>query len=126
MTESPQGPSSQSPSDRPPLADAIRAKMEEYEVDRHLNEIAATLENAVRSGVSKAGALAHEHRGDIDRLIDKAVKMADRRTDGKHADKLQQMRGSLERGVDRIVEHGEDGAPDDAAGPVSDVPPSNG
>jgi RNA-splicing ligase RtcB len=126
MTQNPQDPSSQSSSERPPLADAIRAKLEEHEVDRHLNEIAATLEDAVRSGVSKAGAFAHEHRADIDRLIDKAVSAVDRRTDGKHADKLQQMRGSLERGVDRIVEHGEDGAPDDAAGPVSDVPPSNG
>jgi hypothetical protein len=126
MTESPQDQSSQNPSDRPPLADTIRAKMEEYEVDRHLNEIAATLESAVRSGVAKAGALAHEHRGDIDRLIDLAVSTVDRRTDGRHADKIQQARGTLERGVDRIVEQRDGAAPDDGDGPVSDVPPSNG
>jgi hypothetical protein len=131
MTESPQDPSSQNPSsnnppDRPPLAETIRAKMEEYEVDRHLDEIAATLENAVRTGIAKAGALAHEHRGDIDRLIDKAVSAVDRRTDGKHADKIQQARGTLERGVDRIAEQRDAGSPADRDGPVSDVPPSNG
>jgi RNA-splicing ligase RtcB len=126
MTESPQDQSSQDPSERPPLAETIRAKMEEYDVDRHLNEIASTLENAVRSGVAKAGALAHEHRGDIDRLIDKALSAVDRSTDGKHADKMQQVRGTLERGVDRIVEQRDGGAPDDSDGPASDVPPSNG
>jgi RNA-splicing ligase RtcB len=126
MTENPQDPSSQNPAERPPLAETIRAKMEEYEVDRRLNQIASTLEDAVRGGVAKAGALAHEHRGDIDRLLDKAVSAVDRRTEGKHADKLQQVRGSLERGVDRIAEQRDAGAPDDTDGPVSDVPPSNG
>jgi RNA-splicing ligase RtcB len=126
MTESPHDESSQNPSERPPLAETIRAKMEEYEVDRHLNEIASTVENAVRTGVAKAGALAHEHRGDIDRLIDKAMTAVDRRTGGQHAEKLQQVRGSLERGVDRIAEQRDDGAPAEGEGPASDVPPSNG
>jgi ElaB/YqjD/DUF883 family membrane-anchored ribosome-binding protein len=126
MTDSPQDQSSQNPSERPPLAETIRAKMEELEVDRHLSELASTLEHAVRSGAAKAGELAHEHRGDIDRLIDKAVSAVDRRTEGKHADKIQQVRGSLERGVDRIAEQRDDGAPDDRDGPASDVPPSNG
>lgn len=126
MTDEPQEPSSQNPSERPPLADQIRAKMDEYEVDRHLSEIATTLENAVRQGVAKAGELAHDHRGDIERLIDKAASAVDRRTDGKHADKIQQVRGSLERGVEKIAERRADEAPDDTADPGTDVPPSNG
>jgi ElaB/YqjD/DUF883 family membrane-anchored ribosome-binding protein len=125
MTENPQDQPSDRPSDRPPLAETIRAKMEQYEVDRHLNEIATTLENAVRQGVAKAGELAHEHRGDIERLIDKAADAVDRRTEGKHADRIQQVRGSLERGVERIAEHRDSGTPD-TDGPASDVPPSNG
>ena len=120
MTENPDDATSkgQDPPDssaRPPLADQIRSKMDEYEVDRHLNELATTLEHAVRTGVAKAGEFAHEHKGDIERLIDKAAGAVDRRTDGKHADTIHQVRGSLERGMARIAEHRPDAG--------TDVPP---
>lgn len=136
MTDQQPSDPSQDPSPRPPLADTIRAKMEEYEVDRHLNELATTLEGAVRQGVAKVGELAHEHKGDIDRLLDKAAGAVDRHTDGKHADRISQVRGSLERGVVRIADQrdGATPAPDGAGAaadsdgetPASDVPPSNG
>jgi RNA-splicing ligase RtcB len=129
MTDKPEEQPSEQASERPPLADQIRAKMDEYEVDRHLNELATTLENAVRTGISKAGEFAHEHKGDIERLFDKAASAVDRHTDGRHADKIQQVRGSLGRGVDRIADHREDGTPEDGpdeTGGSSDVPPSNG
>src|SRR5205809_459958 len=99
MTEKPQDPSSDSPSDRPPLADQIRAKVDEYD---------------------------HEHKGDLERLIDKAAGAVDRSTDGKHAEKIQQVRGSLERGVDRLADQRHDGTPGTTGEPGSDVPPSNG
>ncbi|HEY3529157.1 MAG TPA: antitoxin [Nocardioides sp.] len=108
-------------SGRPPIGETIRAKMDELEVERHLSELAGTLEHAVRQGVAKAGDLAHEHRGDIERLIDKAATAVDRRTDGRHADKISQVRGSLERGVERIADQ-RPGTPPDEPGP--DVPPS--
>jgi hypothetical protein len=95
------------PHGRPPLADSIRAKLDEYEVERHLSDIAQTVESAVHHGMAKAGDLVHEHRGDIDRLLDKAAGVVDRHTDGRHADKITQVRGSLERGVDRIAEQRE-------------------
>ncbi|HEX4686834.1 MAG TPA: antitoxin [Nocardioides sp.] len=123
MTDKPQDPSSSDPSDRPPLAEQIRAKMEEYEVDRHLNELATTLEGAVRQGLHLAGDFAHEHRGDLERLFEKVASAVDTRTDGKHADTIHQVRGSLERGVDKIVEQRNGGTPG-ASG--DDVPPSNG
>jgi RNA-splicing ligase RtcB len=126
MTDKPHDEPSPDPSDRPPLADQIRAKMDEYEVDRHLNELATTLEHAVRQGMQKAGEFAHEHRGDIERLFEKAAGAVDRRTDGRHADTIQQMRGSLERGVDKIADQRTDETPDDTDGQPGDVPPSHG
>jgi hypothetical protein len=102
--------------------------MEEYDVDRHLTELATTIEGAVRTGVAKAGSLVHEHKGDIDRLLDKAAGVVDRHTDGKHADRISQVRGTLERGVDRIAEQREDGPTGETTGTATDpdVPPSNG
>ena len=126
MTENPQDPSSNSPSDRPPLADQIRAKMDEYDVDRHLNELATSLEGAVRQGVTMVGEFAHEHKGDLERLIDKAAGDVDRSTDGKHADKIEPVRGSLERGVDKLADQRRDGTPGATGAPGSVVPPSNG
>jgi hypothetical protein len=124
MTDQPDDQTSHdASSDRPPLADQIRSKMDEYEVDRRLTELATTIEGAVRTGMTKAGEFAHEHKGDLERLFDKAADAVDRRTDGKHADTIQQVRGSLERGVDKIADQRTDGTPDE---PGSDVPPSNG
>lgn len=121
MSDQPSGQSD--PSAKPPLTETIRQKMDEYEVDRHLNEIATTVEGIVRQGMTKVGELAHEHKGDIDRLFEKAADAVDRHTDGRHADRINQVRGSLERGVDRIADQRGGGEPD---GPADDVPPSNG
>jgi ElaB/YqjD/DUF883 family membrane-anchored ribosome-binding protein len=139
MTEEPEDRTSENPSsDRPPLADQIRAKMDEYDVDRHLSDLASTVEQVVRTGMAKAGEFAHEHKGDLERLLDKATDAVDRRTDGKHADTIAQVRGSLERGVDKIAEQRGDGTPDEPGpagppGPQSPQsppgppsPPSNG
>jgi RNA-splicing ligase RtcB len=124
--EQPSEEASGQASERPPLADQIKAKMDEYEVDRHLEDIAATLEHAVRTGLSMAGEFAHEHRDDIERLIDKAASAVDRHTDGRHADKVQQVRGSLGRGVEKLADQREDGTPDVSGSAGSDIPPSNG
>jgi len=121
MTENPEN--HQPPAGRS-LGESIRAKLEEYELDRHLDELADTVEHAVRQGVAKVGELAHEHKGDIERLFDKAANVVDRRTEGRHADKINQVRGSIERGMDRIAEHRTGGTPDDP--PEPHVPPSNG
>src|SRR5262249_32088910 len=120
----------ESPADQPSLADQIRAKMDEYDVDRHLNELATTIDHVVREGLQKVGELAHEHRGDIERLFEKVASAVDTRTDGRHADTIEQVRGSIERGVDKIADQRHDGTPDDpgsgSGSDGDDVPPSNG
>ncbi|HET7432226.1 MAG TPA: antitoxin [Nocardioides sp.] len=113
MTENPSDQPSD-PSEKPPIAETIRAKLDEYEVDRRLNELAQQVESVVREGVAKVGEVAHEHRDDIRGFIDKAADALDRRTEGKHAERISQVRGQLERGVERIAEQ----RPDD-----TDVPP---
>jgi hypothetical protein len=115
MSDQSSGPSSGKSSGKSSLGESIRAKVEEYELDRHLAELAGTVEHAVRQGLARAGELAHEHQGDIERLIDKAADAVDRRTDGKHAGTIHQVRGSLERGMARIAEHRPDAG--------TDVPP---
>jgi hypothetical protein len=92
------------PSGETPFPEALRAKLEEYDVERHLEEFAAQVEHVVRQGVETVAALAHEHRDDIGGFLSRTAEALDRRTDGRHAETISQVRGQLERGVDRIAE----------------------
>jgi MT0933-like antitoxin protein len=125
QSDQPSDPSSSSSSGRPPIGESIRAKIDEYEVERHLAELAGTVEHAVRQGVARAGELAHEHRGDIERLIDKAATAADRRTEGRHAERIAHVRGSLERGVEKIADQRHE-SPGEAGPDVPPTAPSDG
>ena len=87
-----------------PFGDRIRAKLDELEVERRVGELAAQAEEAVTRGLTRAGELAHEHRDDIDRVLDRAAGAVDRRTEGKHADRIDDVRSRVARGVDRLVE----------------------
>jgi RNA-splicing ligase RtcB len=94
---------------KPPISETIRAKLEEYEVERRIDELAQQTEQLVEQGRARAGALAREHRDDIARFLDKAADAVDRRTDGRHASRIGQVRLQLERGVDRLADQDPDG-----------------
>ncbi len=93
----------------PPIGNRIRARLDELDVERRIGELAAHAEEAVAQGMKKAGELAHEHRDDIDRVLDRAAGAVDRRTDGKHATGLGKLRAQLDRGVDRLAERRPEG-----------------
>jgi hypothetical protein len=110
----------QRPADLPssagtPFAEKVRATFEEYDVERHLGELAAQVEQVVRQGVETVGALAHEHRDDIGGFLSRTAEALDRRTDGRHAETINDVRGQLERGLQRIAEQRPPDGP--AAGP---------
>ena len=92
------------PADDVSFAETLRAKLEEYDVERHLGEFAAQLEQVVRQGLETVGALAHEHRDDVGGFLSRTAEALDRRTDGRHAETINQVRGQLERGMERLAE----------------------
>jgi hypothetical protein len=103
------------PSGAQAFGETLRAKLDEYEVERHLEELVAEVESVVRRGMEAVGAFAQEHRHDIDDFLSRAADTLDRRTDGRHAETIQGVRGQLERGVQRIAGQ----RPGDAAGDVA-------
>jgi len=119
----------QRPADQPaeptPLAETLRAKLEEYDVEGHLEEIASQLQHAIRQGVETVGALAHEHRDDIGGFLSRTAEALDRRTDGRHAETISQVRGQLERGVELIAEQRPDAGPADQVDPDDPSGPSD-
>jgi hypothetical protein len=117
------------PADATPLAETLRAKLEEYDVEGHLEDIASQLEQAIRQGVETVGALAHEHRDDIGGFLSRTAEALDRRTDGRHAETISQVRGQLERGVERLAEQrpgpAEPSGPGAATDPVDPADPTD-
>jgi hypothetical protein len=87
---------------RPPFGDRIKARLEELDVEGHVEEIVGQAGEAVSRGVARAGELAHQHREQIDGVLDRASGRLDLRTDGRFADRISRARTSLDRGVDRI------------------------
>jgi hypothetical protein len=105
------------PMPRKPITDALKDKLDELEVERHLAELAAQAEDAVIRGVTRAGEMTHENRDRIGGFLDRAAQAADRRTDGRYADRIGRVRSQVDRGVDRLA--------DQRPGPEADPPPSN-
>jgi hypothetical protein len=110
------------PAEPTPFAEALRAKLEEYDVEGHLEDIASQLEQAIRQGVETVGALAHEHRDDIGGFLGRTAEALDRRTDGRHAETINQVRSQLERGVERLAEQRPGDA--DPSGPTLPTDPT--
>lgn len=116
---------SRDPVERPPeptpFAESLRAKLEEYDVERHLEDFAAQFEQVVRQGMETVGALAHEHRDDIGGFLSRTAEALDRRTDGRHAETINEVRGQLERGVELLAQQRPDDSgptgPADSSGP---------
>ena len=111
----------QRPAEPTPFAETLRAKLEEYDVERHLGDFAAQLEDALRQGVEAIGSLAHEHRDDVVGFLSRTAEALDRRTDGRHAETISEVRGQLERGVERIAEQ----RPDDPTDPTVPTDPTD-
>lgn len=97
---------------KPPLTDRIKARLEELDVEGHLGELVGQTGEAVSRGVARAGELAHQHREQIDGLLDRASGRLDLRTDGRFADRISRARTSLDRGVDRIEQRRPEPAPE--------------
>jgi hypothetical protein len=103
--------------EKPSFAEQVKALLDEYEVERRLTALADEADQLVRQGLARVGELAHEHREDLGRLLDRAADAVNGRTDGRHAQSVEDVRGVLVRGMDKLAEHrAEPDATDDSDG----------
>ncbi|NGO09642.1 antitoxin [Streptomyces sp. HC44] len=70
----------------------------------------------------KVSHLAQQHEGKIEHGLDKAAKLADKKTKGKYSDKIQKGTGKAKGALDRLAHQERDGA-DGGATPPSPSPP---
>lgn len=90
---------------QPSFPEQVRAWMDENHVEQRLTELAQHADELVRQGLAKAGEFAHEHREDVGRLLDRAADAVNGRTEGRHASSVEDVRGIVSRGVDKLAEH---------------------
>lgn len=107
---------------QPSFPEQVRALLDEYEVERRLTELAQHADDLVRDGLAKVGELAHEHRAEVGRLLDRAADAVNGRTDGRHASSVEDVRGILARGVDKLAERRPSGGDAEAPGGAGDGP----
>lgn len=86
------------------INETLKQRIDELDLDRRLNELAAQAEQAVNRALDTAADYAHEHRDDVDRLLTRVTSTIDERTDGKYADKVTQVREQVERGVTKLTD----------------------
>jgi ElaB/YqjD/DUF883 family membrane-anchored ribosome-binding protein len=86
------------------INETLKQKIDELDLDRRLNELAAQAEQAVGRALDTAADYANEHRDDVDRLLTRVTSTIDERTDGKYADKVTQVRQTVERGVTKLTD----------------------
>jgi MT0933-like antitoxin protein len=89
---------------QPSFPEQVRAMLEEYEVERRITEFAQHADQLVREGLAKVGEYAHDHREDVGRMLDRAADAVNGRTEGRHASSVEDVRGILARGVDKLAE----------------------
>ena len=105
------------------FADNIKAKIKGADLEAQLTNLVDEGEQLVKDGVTKAGAVAHEKRDDIDGWLGKATEAINTKTEGKYADQLTKLRTTLLSGIDKVAEKRQ--PDDDATPPESPAAPES-
>lgn len=85
------------------LADDIRAKINEAELDKQLRQVADEAQQLFDKGAAQAGDLAHDKRADVDEWLAKAEAQVNTRTEGQYADTVAKVRRGLMQGLDAVA-----------------------
>ncbi len=85
------------------ITETLKAKLDELDLDRRLDQLTGATEKAVKRGVERAGELAHDNREKVASFVDKAATTIDSKTEGKYADTVDKVRSQVVIGVDKLA-----------------------
>ena len=86
------------------ITETLKAKLDELDLDRRLNELVEQTERSFQTALTQAGDYVHERRDDIDKMLDKATEAVNTKTQGKYADQVTNVRAHVSSGVDKIAD----------------------
>lgn len=92
------------------ITETLKAKLDELDLDRRVDEVVAQAQTAWTQIQDKAGDLAHEHGDQVEKFLARISSEIDTRTDGKHAEQVGRVREQVVTGVAKLAERHESGA----------------
>ncbi len=87
------------------IADKLKQKIDELDIDRHVNEFAIQLEGLFTTAREQVATLAAERGDEVERLLAKVSTTIDERTQGRFAPQVERVRDTVSTGVTRLAEH---------------------
>ena len=87
----------------PTITETLKTKLDEFEIERRLDELTVATEKAVKRAIEHAGELAHDNRDRVAHLLDKAGTAIDQRTEGKYHDTVGKVAPQVVSGVDKLA-----------------------
>jgi ElaB/YqjD/DUF883 family membrane-anchored ribosome-binding protein len=87
------------------FTDQIKAKAEELDLSGKLDQLGDAASKALTDAKQKAGSVAHDQKGKVENLLDKAGSAIDGRTEGKYADKIAKAKNKAGDIVDKVASH---------------------
>jgi ElaB/YqjD/DUF883 family membrane-anchored ribosome-binding protein len=100
------------------INETLKKKIDELDLDRRLNEFVGQAEKVLTRAVETAGEYARDHRDDVDRALDRLSAQIEERTDGKYAEQVGKVRGTVELGLTKLAERSPED--EDAAGDLGE------
>lgn len=112
------------------FGDQMKRKADEVHLQEKARDLGDAVTDVVKAAVGMVAGYAAENREKLDAQLDKAGATVDEKTGGKHADTVDKVRASVDRGLDKLVETGDrvtaEGRDMTTGRPVSEVPRTAG
>jgi hypothetical protein len=111
----------------------LRQKADEVRLQEKAKDFGDAVAEVVTTAVGLVAGYAKENRSRLDEALDSAERFVNDRTDGKHAETVLKVRSSVVKGVDSLMEHGDerprtagrDTVPDDVHSAFGDEAPED-
>jgi len=93
------------------FGEQMKHKADEVHFQEKAKDFGDAVVEMARAALSAAATYAQQNRGKVDGALDKAEAKISERTGVKHADTVTKVRASVDKGIDKLVEQHDQGAP---------------
>ena len=93
------------------FGEQLKHKADEVHLQEKAKDFGDAVVEMAKAVMSLAAGYAQENRGKVDEALDKADSTIDEKTGGKHSETVIKVRASVDKGIDKLVEHRDPAAP---------------
>jgi len=87
----------------------LKQKADEVRLQEKAKDFGDAVAEVVTAAVGLFAGYVKENRTRLDDALDSAERFVNDRTDGKHAEAVLKVRSSVDKGVDSLMDHGDEG-----------------